>query len=385
MRPAKLAALLLAAAQAASAASISHFELGQRAFEQGRYETALHEMMQVLLSRPYDRRAQEYMRWAGEKLRSKQQRRSDEDLRGMMDDHQDALDRGRTQAATWKAWVQDADDSALAKQWALSYDAARRVLDENPAHSDAKAAADRARQGMARTLGDEKSSPRKKDRHLYHGLLYSIGGQSDRAREELGAALALEDSDSELGDERIKFYLVRAGGRVPRALPGETRVARARDEGEASEGEAEPSAARPLPPRRRKAAPKTLVPTPSQAPFAPVSQQTAKEAYEAGVQRASEERYGEAIELFARALVKEPGYPGAAEGLMQARQSLQDQTKKRKDEASALYQSGLLLYGQGELAQAVASWKRALELDPDNGFVQRALSHAEQELREKTR
>lgn len=369
----RVSALALAASfwPALPAAAASHFDQGRQAFERGRYEVVLHEMMLVVMARPTDKEAREYMRWAGEKLIAQQNKRVERDRRALLKRYQDALERGRRQAANWAEWLEQSRVSAKAREWARAHDEAQRVLDENGAHADAEAARKRARRGLTRVLA-RRNSLGQKDKRIYRGLFYLADGQKDAARVEFNAALALKDASGEIFDDRVRLYLVRAGeGAVPaaggdRASP---RVARRK-----------PRSSKP-PVRATPDLTTAVLATPPEV----VTGEPGKAAYELGVAKASQGLHEEAIALYARALNEAPGNVAAGEALMQAKAALRGQRQSHKAEAAKLYRLGLMLYGQGKLAESVTHLKRVVALDPNHGYAQQALSHAEQELQEQAR
>lgn len=335
----------------------AHFDLGRQAFKQGRYELTLHEMMLTLLERPSDTRAREYMRLAGEKLIEQDIDSVSRDRRLLLEGYADALERGRRQAEVWKGRLLQSQAEALQGRWARSYDDAQRVLSENPEHADARAAQKHAVHGLAKTLSS-RSKLGPKDWLVYRGLFFLADRQPQPARKALTEAVTLSDTVAELEDERLRFYLARLSPlpAAPAAVP-----------------------LRPMPAPK----PKGDIPMARKAP-APTPQ-PGQWAYSEGVKKAEAGLFEAAIELFERALAEAPGHPAAQEALLRARLSLQEDMKRRRLEAAQLYAVGLMLYGQGRRADAVARWKRVIALDPEHGYADRALAHAEQELREAGR
>lgn len=342
-----LMAMLLGAAPARctpaapSAAQLSHFDLGRQAFRQGRYETALHEMMLTLMERPSDARAREYMRLAGEKLVEQDRKGIDQGRRALMLDYREALEKGRLQAQAWTGWVLESKAAASGGRWALSFDDAQRVIEDNPSHAEAQAARKDASAGLEKVLaaaGSYYLSP--KNWLIYRGLFFFINSRPAQAHEALASALASRDA-GEIGDTRLRMYLAMV---APAEATAPLAVASAASQPARTPEPREPAAARE---------PAAVIEPAAEAPAPPRAARIPK------VRKPSAEIVIE----------EEPRLTG-------------EEIKARKADAARLYSVGLVLYGQGSKAEAVLSWKQSASLDPDNKFVSRALKHAEQELRE---
>ena len=329
-----------------AAPNASHFDLGRQAFKSAQYELTLHEMMMVLIERPKDARAREYMRLAGEKLIAAGEGEVSGERRKLLEDYSSELDLGRRQAMTWMGWVLQSRASSGSRRWARGYDDAERVMIENPLHEDAKEAQRAAREGLVRSIGDGAKLA-EKDRLIYVGLFSTFEKRNhEGARQALRDALALEGA-AELDEERIRYYLNKLAPEAPVEPP----VVR-----------------KPKPVKKAPAA----APEPGQWAFA-----QGRQKFEAG-------EIEEAIELFERALGEAPDHAEAREALVKARAALVEALKTRRQEAAQLYTVGLMLYGQGHRAEAIQRWRRVVKLDPEHNYAARALRHAEDELaREK--
>lgn len=336
------AALLLCAGLSWGAPSAalrpSSFARGELAFRQGRYEAALHEMMLVILERPGDDKAREYMRLAAEKLAAQDQTGVDQQRRAMLFEYRGALETGRRQAQQWNGWVGESRSAAAEGRWARSYDAAQRVIEENPNHADAQNAKKRAIIGLSRAMEAGASLPLSpKDWEVYRGLFSLVNDKNSEAREAFGSALDLFGT-SEVEESRLRTYLALV-------TPAESPVQVA----------AAPAPVQPEPPREPAVT----------APAQPVKgQETAAVAPVRPVKKPKVRKPApEAIKL------QEPKFT-------------EEELKARKSDAARLYGVGLVLYGQGDKAGAVSSWKKSVGLDPENKYASRALKHAEQELLE---
>jgi tetratricopeptide (TPR) repeat protein len=338
--------------------ALSHFDQGRRAFRQGQYELTLREMMMVIIERPADARAREYMRQAGERLIAQDLEKLDSEHRALLQAYREALERGRRQAEAWTGWLLQARASASSGLWARAYDDAQRVLDENPFHADAKATQNEAVLGVARTLGGDVITLSKKNWLIYRGLFFLRDRQLDQAREALRKALTLGSTAAELGDERVRLYLARA---TPAPVLAPIQI-------QPPLPPAPAPVARPRPVVRR-------APTPTLQP--------GQWAYAQGSAKLAAGLFEEAIDLFERAIEEAPHHEAARQALPRARLALEESVKQRRVEAEQLYVLGLMLYGQGRRADAVERWGRAVSLDPEHGYAARALSHARQELEEE--
>lgn len=357
-----LSSVLLAAAPAPPT---SHFLMGRQAFTSGRYELTLHEMMLTLLEQPSNARAREYMRLAGEKLRAADLARANTERRALLAGYSHALEFERRRAAVWTGWVNSARAAGDNGLWAKAYDDAQRVLDENSSHGDAAAQRKRAQLAIARTLAG-RNELSQKDWFIYRGLFLLADGQKQPAAAALSSALALTETPGEIETSSVRLYLARVApqqqvepGTVPQEIvpvPFQRRV-----EGTLPRRMAR---SRPAPP---------AVAQPGQAAFA------------SGTLKFKAALYEEAIELFERTLSEAPDFAAASTALLRARLALDEQVKARKASAASLYAVGLMLYGQGRRSEAVEHWKRVVTLDPDHGYAERALRHAQQELQEQGR
>lgn len=377
MRASVLALLLLAgpawgASRAVPASRIdpaSRFDAGRRAFGAGRYEEALHELMLALMARPDDVRVRELMRRAGESLIAADERKLSRARRALLEDYRAALEVERRRAERWNAWLLQANAGLAGGRFSQAFDDSGRVLEDNPLHAEAKAAQRRARLGLTRAIGTGKTLAGK-DRLVYRGLFSFVSGRPERARAELADALKLE-GPAELEDDRIRHYLALVTPVVPAPAPA--------PEAETLDLSLEPSLTLET---EKRAKPKRVVRrrrAPARAPIA----RPGEAALAQGLARLEEGSYDEAVELLERSLGEAPGSGAAQSALVKARLGREERRARGKADAERLYAAGLLLYGQGLRAQAVAQWKKAVAADPDHAYAARALSHAEQELREE--
>lgn len=339
----------------------AHFDAGRRAYGQARYEEALHEMMMALVENPRDSRAREYMRWAGEKLIEQDLSRQAGERGELLKAYRSELDLGKAKALAWNGWLLQSRASAAGGRWARAYDDAQRVLDDNPFHEDARHAQQAAAVGLARALAARgKRAP--KDALVYRAVFMLADRQKEAARRAFADSLALPEA-AEVEDERLRLYLARLTPKAPKPEQPAPAVAKP-----------------PVP------APPRVASRPKNAKKAPVAAPTPGEwAYSQGMSKLEAGLYDEAVELLERASAEAPEDARVAEALVRARLGLEQDMKRRRVEAAKLYGVGLLLYGQNRRAEAVATWRRVVSLDPQHGYASRALAHAEQELEEAPR
>ena len=327
LRASVLTALLLSACPSRGAppaglgaAPQSHFSIGHQAFSQGRYEVTLHEMMLTLIEKPNDSRAREYMRLAGDELVSQNLKELSRERSALLSAYREALEAGRLRTQAWQSRLTEAGNSASRGRWARSYDDAQRVLEDNSSHADAIAARRNAAAGLARVLASGGAfSLSPKDLLIYRGLIFLSDARFGQAREALGSALTLPEA-GEIEDARLRMYAALAApAPAPAPAPG-LQAGLPGADGAAAAGSAQGRPETEQKPRKPAAA--------------PVRQWTAEEI------------------------------------------------AVRRADAARLYSAGLVLYGRGNKAEAVASWRQAVELDPENKYASRALKHTEKELQE---
>lgn len=350
-------------AAAAPFAGAPHFDAGRRAFDRGQYELALREMMLATLERPSDARARAYMRQAGERLIATDIEELDGEHRALLLDYRETLERGRLQAQVWAGWMLQARAAAAAGSWARAYDDAQRILADNPSHADAREMQKNATIGVARALAGP-TARRDKNWLIYRAIFFITDHQPEQARSALKDALNMGEAAGELSDERVRYHL----SLLRMSLPATPIVA----------APPPPVAApqRPVPVARRK-------PERKPARKAPVTiAQPGQTAYAQGSAMLESGLFREAIELFERTLVEAPAHADAPQMLLRARLALEEETRRRKADAERLYGLGLMLYSQGQRADAAERFRRALAANPEHSYAARALARVERELQE---
>jgi hypothetical protein len=101
---------------------------------------------------------------------------------------------------------------------------------------------------------------------------------------------------------------------------------------------------------------------------------------ESGNNYLSQGKYDKAAEEFNKVLEVDPENVKAKQLAESVKGRL---IEKRKGEIEGLYTAGLKAYYDGKLESAVSSWKKALEIDPDNNKIRTAAENAQKELKLK--
>lgn len=343
MRASVLAALLLASAPARAAVGAAmlpgaHVDAGRQALRDGRYENALHELMLAVMAHPDDEAAREDMRRAADALIEQDLRRVSSERRSLLEAYRDSLDYERRRAEAWTGWLLQAEAARKDGRWAEALDDAQRVVDENPLHRDAKEARRLATYGLSRALGYGSRRLSRRDLLVYRGLFSVISNQPERARRFLSDALALDEGQGELEDERVRWWLAKV-------IPVD-------------------GAPRTVPP-----------PAPKVELVEPKPKAKSKPA-------AKPVRKAPAVVVAPKPAV-DPAEQARAEA--KARIAAEEKAARDHAEAERQYSLGLMLYAQGKRVEAIERWKQAVALDPGHGFAARALSHAQKELEEEAK
>lgn len=369
----------------AAVAAAAHLERGRQAYQNGDYESCLEEMMAALVTEarpggpePGPGVAREYLRLASEGLLARERRAISRQRRDILRAYDAALGEARQAALRWNDWIFHGRRAMRKDRWAFAYDRFSAVLSENARHEDAAGGLGEARLGLAAVLAGD--APRhKKDELLYVGLMAFDWRDHAEARRALQEALDRPDLRGELDDERIQWFLDRlpqenkpGKPELLASLPGVPSPPSARAAPRPpGPGSGPPVKARPAPAAPRVGAAAVRAPRPGQY------------AHAQGSALRREGRLEEAVELFARAVEEAPGVDEFRRELVKARHDLEESRRLGKAEAQKLYTLGILLYGQGRPAEALAQWRKALRLDPGHPYAERALRHVEQELAEE--
>jgi tetratricopeptide (TPR) repeat protein len=114
----------------------------------------------------------------------------------------------------------------------------------------------------------------------------------------------------------------------------------------------------------------------------------AKEFFSKGVEFYVNKRYDDAIEMFNKAAAVEPGnamiraYLGKARAQASTASGGRPLTPAQADRVRKLYYTGLKSYTDGDLNAALASWKAALEINPEDIKIMKSIEKAQAEQAE---
>ncbi|MBI4422672.1 MAG: hypothetical protein HY554_03030 [Elusimicrobia bacterium] len=358
-----VAALASAAAPASSTAGASSFvERGRRAYAAGDYEATLGEMMLAVMEDPKSPEVREYLRLAAEGLLAQRRRAQARRTDALLEAYDSAIRLSREATLRWNEWIFQARRAARKGRPALAYDGFSRVLGENPLHEDARDGLREAKLGLARALA-EGTLRLKKDELVYNAVLAYDGKRNQEALLRFREALAQPGRRAELTDLQIQSYLARLSPPDPSMAPGWLGQRSAAAPPRRMEPVRQPRSARP-----DRVAVRKPLPQPGQW------------AHAQGMAKRGEGLLADAVELLSQAVAEAPSnesYRGDLERVQAERERLRE---SRGAEAQRLYTIGIVLYGQGQVVEAVAQWGKAVELDPEHRYAQRALQHARQEL-----
>ncbi|MBN1163872.1 MAG: PorV/PorQ family protein [Candidatus Krumholzibacteriota bacterium] len=101
------------------------------------------------------------------------------------------------------------------------------------------------------------------------------------------------------------------------------------------------------------------------------------ELFENALNAFSVGRYNEATELLTRVLGRQPDHQEARNLLRRIQRRMTPLTEEQKEEIRKLYIEGMKQFTQQEYQQAIETWRKILEIDPDNESVKKNIEEAE--------
>jgi tetratricopeptide (TPR) repeat protein len=114
----------------------------------------------------------------------------------------------------------------------------------------------------------------------------------------------------------------------------------------------------------------------------------AKQCFSQGVEYYVNRRYDDAVDIFTKALAADPGNDMIKQYMTKAKAQLSRASGGKKlsagqaEEVKKLYFAGLKNYTAGDLKAALSSWKRALEINPEDIKILKSIEKAQAEQAE---
>jgi tetratricopeptide (TPR) repeat protein len=103
--------------------------------------------------------------------------------------------------------------------------------------------------------------------------------------------------------------------------------------------------------------------------------------YERGLVAMSEGRYEDAISLGEQVLRIEPEHAEAKELINRARRRMKPLSDEEKEQIRTMYIEGMRYFTQKDYQNAIATWFKILEIDPDNESIRENIEEAKQRLK----
>jgi len=107
------------------------------------------------------------------------------------------------------------------------------------------------------------------------------------------------------------------------------------------------------------------------------------DSFEEALKAYSEGRYSDAVTLLRRILEQQPDHAEAGDLLNRVQRKLTPLSDQDKEQIRQLYIQGMKYFSQRNYSVAIETWKKILEIDPDNESVSKNIEDARQRL-EKT-